>query len=248
MTKKNENVLAVVATENTKRVSGKVSANVEQVENTALALDAEELETPKKQRVFTDVRALFGFLSEDTNEIGDTIAEKNPSLKFSQVRKAVSEELKRRKQENAKIDNIAFSGVCEKIQNSPIFNDFKLFVGGCDDLLNLSSLLLADNGKKVVLFHGSQSDDGEKFETMTISKKGLHKPYKDLVYFSTADYSTQNVIRAFRCYCYYLQSMRRVNKQIANEQRKFNAFIELAKELHDIFGYMPEDFVEHLKF
>lgn len=243
MKKSNEMAAVVAASE---KVNSKVTANVETVENTAMSLDAEGCETPKKQQVFADVRKLFGFLSEDTNEIGDELLESNKGLKFSEIRKLVSVELKHRKDVNSRNDSIKFETVCETIQDSELINDFRLFVGNVENVATLKEKLINSDGK-VILYHGCQSEDGEKFDSMTVTKKGLHRPYKDTVYYSLLDYSTSNLIRGFRNYVYYLNSLKRVNRQIANEHRFVERFKELAANLHKDFGYMPADFSKLLE-
>ena len=242
MKKKESVVSSLVASETTKKVSGKTSANVDLVENSALSLDNEESESPKKQAVFASVRSLFGFSDFDretaANELqADWVSGK---ITFKELTSKLASLSKEVTKENEKIENIPFETICKTIEESELINDFSLFVGGSDLLAKKSLLLTSDN--KVILYHGKQSEESEKYEVSKITKKGLHKPYSDIIYISYVEYTTSNVLRAFRCFGYYLASVKRVNRQIANEKRMFTLWKELTSKLHEEFGYMPNDF------
>lgn len=241
MTKKVNSVASLVASETTKGVSNKVSVKADLVENTSYSIDEEESESIKKGEVFASVRELFGFATvRTTDEIADELQDLHPDWKFSKIRKESVKIAKTVKTENEKHEGLTFEQVCTKIQESDLIEDFSLYVG-TKDLLSLSSFLL--NNNKVVLFHGKQSEDSEKFETFKVTKKGLHKPYTDLTYISHVELNTSNIIRSFRCFGYYLASEKRVNRMIENENRKSTAFGEVANTLHKDLGFMPKDLI-----
>lgn len=243
MSKKQNSVVEFVTNETTKVVNGKVSANVDLVENSALSFDNEECESPKKQAVFASVRKLFGFSDFDRETAASELQIEwvSGKITFKELTSKLAQLSKEVNKENEKIENISFDDICNTLSNSSLISDFSLFVGGSDLLSLRSRLLTKDN--KVILYHGKQSEDSEKFETIKITKKGLHKPYSDVTFVSYVDYSTSNVIRAFRCYGYYLASEKRVNRQVNNESKKASLLGEMAKGMHDDLGFMPKDFV-----
>ena len=242
MSKKQNEVVNLLDNETTKVVSGKVSSNVDMVSDSALSIDESECESPKKQAVFAAVRELFGFSSFDRETAASELQADwvSGKITFKELTAKLSKLSKDVNKENEKLESISFEKVCETISNSDLISDFSLFVG-TKDLLSLRSRLITKDNK-VILYHGKQSEESEKYETIKVTKKGLHKPYSDVTFVSYEDYSTSNLIRAFRCFGYYLASERRVNRLIANEHRKFAAWKALTKELHDVFGYMPADF------
>ena len=248
MSKKNFSVNSVVATETQKRVSAKVSVNVDSVNETANKFDEEENESPKKAEVFAEVRALFGFSLFDRETAANALQADwvSGKITFKELTAKLSKLSKGVNKENEKLENKSFELVCETIEKSSLISDFSLFVG-TSDLKSLKERLTASNNR-VILYHGTQSEESEKFETIKVTKKGLHKPYSDICYISYAEMSTSNIIKAFRYYGYYLASLRRVNRQIANENRNVENFKKLAEILHKDFGYMPDDFDSLLKF
>ena len=248
MSKKVNEVMDLVANEVTKSVNGKKSSNVDLVENSALSIDNEECETPKKQAVFASVRELFGFAAIDKDELAKQFEDefKSGKITFSEFIKKVNDSAKVVNKENDAKENISFEDVCNTISNSSLISDFSLFVG-TKDLLSLRSRLVT-NDNKVILYHGKQSEDSEKFEVVKVTKKGLHKHYKDVTFVSYTDYSTSNLLRAFRCYGYYLASVKRVNRMISNEMKKFELWKQLTNDLHKDFGYMKEDFEKGYNF
>ena len=235
----NSNVATVVNEETSKVVRGKVSANVDMVSNTSLSIDEEDNESPKKIETFAKVRSLFGFMDFDRNKRGSELIASGET-DFAKIAKILTKESKEVALQNEKIENISFEKICETISNSPLLSDFSLFVGG-SDLLNLSSKLISSDGK-IILYHGKQSEDSEKFETCKVTVNGLHKPFTDICYISYVDYSTSNVIRAFRCYSYYLASIKRCNRLKKEETDTVAQYQAIKKKLHEKFGYMPNDF------
>ena len=243
MSKKNLDVLSVVATETTKSVSGKVSANVDLVENSAFELDAEESDNPKKDEVFGAVKELFGFSRFDRETAALSLQSDWTSGKitFKEFSARLAKLAKENNKANEKLENKTFETVCETIQKSTLINDVAVFVG-TSDLLSLKPLLV-DAKNRVILYHGKQSEESEKFETVKVTKKGLHKPYSDVCYLSYLESTTSNIIRALRNYSYYIQSINRVNRQIRQETRNSENLANLTNVMHKDFGFMPNDFV-----
>ena len=248
MSKKKNEVVNLLDNETTKVVSGKVSSNVDLVTDSALSIDESECESPKKQAVFASVRELFGFAAIDKDELAKQFEDefKSGKISFTDYVKKVNDAAKVVNKENDLKESISFEDVCNTISNSSLISDFSLFVG-TKDLLSLRSRLLT-NDNKVILYHGKQSEESEKFEVVKVTKKGLHKPYTDVTFVSYTDYSTSNLIRAFRCYGYYLASVKRVNRMISNEMKKFELWKQLTNDLHKDFGYMKDDFEKGYNF
>lgn len=239
----NSNVTSVINEEVATRAKGKVKSNVDAIENTSLSIDEEESESPKKKATFDNILSLFGFSFFDRDKFFDEHLQKITSkeLSYSEYKKRETKESKRINAENEKLDTLPFEMVCEKIVNSPYFSDFSLFVDS--DLEKVKSLIY--DGKKLTLFHGKVKKDEELNETWTpfvTEIKGLHKPYRDYINISFADYSVRNVVRAFRCYSYYKASLKRCYRMKKEESFAVQKYLEYKKILHEKYGYMPNDF------
>lgn len=242
----NNSIANLIESESEKRVSNKVSAKANVIMDTANVSDLEDSESPSKTRVFSDIRALFGFSAFDAEEIAVSLASDlaNGNISYKEFAKRLANARKESNDENEKLENLAFADVCDTLEeNSVICESLAEFVG-TRNFRSLESLLIANN--KVVIFHGKQSENGEKFTPYKVMIKGLHKPYIDMCYTSYMDITTSNIIRAFRNYCYYLASLKRVQKQVKEEKLLFAHFQDVVTKLHKEFGYMPNDFSETL--
>lgn len=239
--KVNNSNLSLVENEVSK-VSGRIKTKANVLNDTANVLDEEENETPKKKEVFAEVRALFGFSVFDPEELATNLAKDLASGKitYKEFSEKLSNSKKSVNKENEKLENIPFEDVCKTIQDSDLINDVSMFLGGCKDLVSLKDKLISDNS--IILYHGKQSEESEKFETVSVSVKGMHKSYKDVCYLSYLDYTVTNLIRAFRNYSYYLASLKRCKRMKEEETNSVIQYKELKKKLHEKFGYMPEDF------
>lgn len=209
------------------------------LEDTANSL--EETENPKKKEIFDKVRDLFGFSKFDKESFAKSLATDlaNGKISFADFQKKMSEGNKAVNNSNEELENISFDDVCTTISESDLLADVSRYIG-TTDLVSLKKNLVS--GDKVVLYHGSQSENGEKFEVCKVSVKGLHKPYTDICYTSLADATTSNIIKSFRHYGYYLDSLKRCKRQRKTENDLVSKIKELKEKLHTDFGYMPEDF------
>ena len=211
------------------------------LKNSANSLDEDENESPKKKAVFDEIKKLFGFLIFDEDEFcAELIAKGN---KMSVLRKLATAERKRINSYNEKIEGLGFDEICKKIEGSSLINDFSLFVG-TSDLSTLKDNII--NGNNVILFHGKQSEEGEKYESIKVTVKGLHKPYTDICYTSKVEISTSNILRAFRNYGYYLASVKRCKRMRREENTSVELLVNTCKSLRQKFGYMPEDLAKVL--
>jgi len=239
--------VAVSSNDTAKVVQGKVKANVSMVDNTSLSIDEEENESPKKKETFARVRSLFGFSLIDKDTLAESFKEEfiSGKISFTEYTKKVNDLVKGINKENETRENLTFEQVCDTIENDSIINDVSLFVK-TKDLKSLKTLLV--DGNNVILFHAKQSEDGDRYDTFKVTKKGLHKPYFDICYTSKVEISTSNIIRALSNYSYYLASLKRVNKAMQKEKILFSSLSDTISILHKEFGYMPDDFKGLLDF
>lgn len=234
--------LVVENVSNETTTKSKKSVNPDNLEDTANSLEDEN--NPKKKDVFSKVkRDVFGISDFD----GNTDDNREMALKFAKgeisfedYTKFISSARKETSGTNKEKENLSFEDVCEKISKSEFAKDFCSFV--TSDLLSLKSLLI--NGDKVVIFHGKQSETGDKFIADKVTIKGKHKPYTDTIYKSFAEISTSSILKSFQCYGYYKSSLKRCRKQRNNEYDKTSLFASLVTELHENFGFSKDDMVE----
>ena len=247
MTKKNfdatgnNSTSTLVVNETTKRVSNRVNSKADVSKDTANVLD--ETESIKKSETFAKVRELFGFTNFDPESIALSLASDlaNGKISYKEFSAKMTESRKATNQENEKIENISFEDICETLQKSNLIQDLSLFVG-TSNLSTLKEKLITDD-KKVILFHGKQSDESEKFDAYKVTLKGMHKPYSDLCYTSLADYSTSNIIRAFRNYEYFIKSLNRCKKQREKETFKVADLKEVVTSLKKDFGFSRDEVI-----
>ncbi len=230
----NSNTTSVINEESAKRVANRVKNKPNLLEDTANSLDEE---SPKKKQVFDDVKKLFGFEIFDENTFAEDMLKNGCT--YSELKNAIAKERKRVNANNDKLESLPLDMVIEKISNSLLLSDVSLFVG-TNELVTLTDKLVNDK-KQVILYHGKQSEEGEKFESFKVTVKGLHKPFEDTCYFSLVDYSVSNVIRALRNYSYYLASVKRCKKMRNTENDYVGTLKSTINELHKKFGYSKED-------
>lgn len=211
------------------------------LENSANKLEEEENESPKKRDLFSNVKTdVFGFSKfDDDNASIPELAAKLAAgeITLTDFNKAISGERKSINSSNQDKENLTFEEVCGKISDSKYFADFANYV--TKDLLSTKSLLI-DNDK-VVIYHGSQSEDNEKFVADKVTIKGAHKPYSDIIYKSFADITTSNILKAFSNYSYYKNSLKRCKKQKKQETDNVSYFIKVAAILKVNFGYSIDE-------
>lgn len=238
----NNSTSALVIDESVKRVSNRVNSKADVSKDTANVL--EETESIKKSETFAKVRKLFGFSEFDAETTALNLAQDLASGKISykDFVSKMSATRKATEKENEQIENRTFEEICETLQNSDLIQDLSLFVGTSNLLSLKEKIFTPDN--KLVMFHGKQSENDEKFDTYKVTLKGMHKPYTDLCFTSLADYSTSNVIRAFRNYCYFLKSLNRCKKQREKETISVNALRELVTSLKKDFGFSREEIIK----
>lgn len=224
----------VVNEESANRVNNRVKSKPNTLEDSANSLDEE---SPKKKQVFDEVKKLFGFEIFDENSFAEKMLKNGCT--YSELKQAIAKERKRVNSNNEKLESLPAAKVCEIITNSSLLNDFSVFVGG-SDLVSLADKLVNDK-KQVMLYHGKQSENGEKFESLKVSVKGLHKPFEDTCYYSLVDYSVSNLIRGFRNYGYYIASINRCKRLRNEENDRIGSLKGLVRTLHDKFGYSKED-------
>lgn len=213
------------------------------LENSANKLD-EENESPKKREIFARVKSeIFGISEFDgnTDEIRDLAAQfASGSITFEDYTKALTNARKGTRESNTDKENLSFEEVCKKINDydvSDLNSDFALFVSS--DLLSLKPLLI--DGDKVVIYHASQSDDGEKFVSDKVTLKGAHKPYSDIIYKSFADITTSNILKAFASYSVYKNSIKRCKKQRKQETDNVSSLMLTAATLKVKFGFSVDE-------
>lgn len=216
------------------------------LEDSANKLD-EENESPKKREIFARVKSeIFGISEFDgnTDEIRDLAAQfASGAITFEEYTKALTNARKDTRESNSDKENLSFEEVCKKINDydvNDLNSDFALFVSS--DLLSLKPLLI--DGDKVVIYHASQSEDGEKFVSDKVTIKGAHKPYSDIIYKSFADITTSNILKAFASYSVYKNSVKRCKRQRKQELDKLSLFTTLIHELHENFGYSADELKE----
>lgn len=211
------------------------------LENSANKLDEEENDTPKKRDLFSNVKTdVFGFSKfDDENENIPELAAKLAAGKITltEFNKAISGERKSINSSNQDKENLSFEVVCEMISSSKYFEDFSKYVA--KDLLSLKPLLI-DNDK-VIIYHGSQSEEGEKFVSDKVIIKGAHKSYSDIIYKSFAEITTSNILKAFSNYSYYKNSLKRCKRQKKQETDNTNYLINIAAVLKVNFGYSIDE-------
>lgn len=242
------NTMVVENVSNETTTKSKKSVNPDNLEDTANSLEEES--NPRKNEVFSRVkREIFGISEFDGNtDINREMAQKfaNGSISFEDYSKFLSSYRKETNANNTEKENLTFEEVCKKINDydvDDLNSDFCSFVAL--DLLSLKSLLI--DGDKVVLYHGKQSENGDKFLADKVTVKGLHKPYSDVIYKSFADVTTSNILRAFQCYSYYKASVKRCKRQKKNETDTNICFINAAAKLSVQFGYSTEELSNILK-
>lgn len=234
----NSNTICEVISEET---TAKVAKRVKTKCNISEVTEEIESETPKKSRLFDEVKKLFGFTTFDKeafllNAASDLASGVITPAKFFELQKQAQNEVS---ENNKTSENLSFEKVCEMICESGLNKDLIPYLG-TSDLLALKPLLI--DGANVVLYHGAQSEENEKFDVLTVSVKGLHKPYVTNVYTSKVDITTSNIIRGFRNYSYYLAAKKRVNRMRERETFLLSHLHEVAKELHEKFGFVSSDF------
>ena len=232
-----ESNTALVVNESANRVNNRVKSKADILDNTANSLDKESL---KKKEVFDSVKKLFGFELFDEN----TFAEEKlkSGCTYSELKQAIAKERKRVNSNNENLESLPIAKVCETIVNSSLLSDLSVFLGGENDLVALAEKLVNDK-KQVTLYHGTQSENGEKFESLKVSVKGLHKPFEDTCYYSLVDYSVSNLIRGFRNYGYYVASINRCKRLRNEENDRVGTFKSDIKTIHSKFGYSKEDLI-----
>lgn len=242
------NTMVVENVSNATTTKSKKSVNPDNLDDTANSLEEEN--NPKKNEVFSRVkREIFGISdfngnTEDNREMALKFA--NGEISFEDYTKFISSARKDSANSNTEKENLSFEEVCKKISDydvDDLNSDFCSFVAL--DLLSLKSLLIEEN--KVVLYHGKQSETGDKFIADKVTIKGLHKPYSDVIYKSFADITTSNILRAFQCYSYYKASVKRCKRQKKNETDTNICFINAAAKLSVSFGYSTEELSNILK-
>ena len=237
-----DNVSTVVIEENSSKKTKVQKPDV--LEDSANKLEEEENDTPNKRDLFSNVKTdVFGFSKfDDDNESIPELAAKLAAgeITLTDFNKAISGERKSINSSNQDKENLTFEDVCGKISESKYFEDFAKYV--TKDLLSTKSLLI-DNDK-VVIYHGAQSEDGEKFVTDKVIIKGAHKPYSDIIYKSFADITTSNIIKAFSNYSYYKNSLKRCKRQRKQEFDKKDSFLTDAATLKIKFGYSNQELTD----
>ena len=214
------------------------------LEDSANKLEEEENERPKKRDVFSRVKSeIFGISEFDgnTDEIRDLAAKfASGEITFEEYNKALTNARKDTRESNTGKENLSFDDVCSRIssfENQDLVSDFYSFVSS--DLLSLKSLLI--NNDKVIIYHASQSEDGEKFVSDKVTLKGAHKPYSDIIYKSFADITTSNILKAFASYSVYKNSIKRCKRQRKQETDKFLLLLNTAATLKVYYGYSVEE-------
>ena len=213
-------------------------------ENSANKLEEEENESPKKRDVFSRVKSeIFGISEFDgnTDEIRELAAKfASGSITFEDYSKALSNARKDTRESNTDKENLSFDDVCTRISsfdNQDLVSDFCSFVA--NDLLSLKSLLINDD--KVIIYHASQSDDGEKFVTDKVIIKGAHKPYSDVIYKSFVEITTSNILKSFASYSVYKNSIKRCKRQRKQETDNVSSLMLTAANLKVKFGYSVDE-------
>lgn len=234
-----DNVSTVVIEENSSKKSKVQKPDV--LEDSANKLEEEENDTPKKRDLFSNVKTdVFGFSKfDDYNESIPELAAKLAAgeITLTDFNKAISGERKSINTSNQDKENLTFDDVCRMISESKYFEDFAKYV--TKDLLSTKSLLI-DNDK-VVIFHASQSEDGEKFVTDKVTLKGAHKPYSDIIYKSFAEITTSNILKSFASYSVYKNSIKRCKRQRKLETDNVSSLLLTAANLKVRFGYSVDE-------
>lgn len=214
------------------------------LEDSANKLEEEENESPKKRDVFTRVKSeIFGISEFDgnTDEIRNLAAKfASGAISFEDYTKALANARKDTRESNTDKENLSFDDVCNRIssfENQDLVSDFYSFVSS--DLLSLKSLLV--DGEKVVIYHASQSEDGEKFVSDKVTLKGAHKPYSDIIYKSFADITTSNILKAFASYSVYKNSIKRCKRQRKQETDTVSSLMITAATLKVKFGFSVDE-------
>lgn len=235
-----DNVSTIVVDEISNSKKSKVQ-KPDVLENSANKLEEEENDTPKKRDLFSNVKTdVFGFSKfDDDNASIPELAAKLAAgeITLTDFNKAISGERKSINSSNQDKENLTFDDVCRMISESKYFEDFAKYV--TKDLLSTKSLLIDDD--KVVIYHGAQSEDGEKFVTDKVTIKGAHKPYSDMIYKSFADITTSNILKAFSNYSYYKNSLKRCKKQKKQETDNVSYFVNVSAILKVNFGYSIDE-------
>ena len=214
------------------------------LEDSANKLEEEENESPKKRDIFSRVKSeIFGISEFDgnTDEIRELAAQfASGAISFEDYSKALTNARKDTRESNTGKENLSFDDVCSLIssfENQDLVSDFYSFVSS--DLVSLKSLLINDD--KVIIYHASQSEDGEKFVSDKVTLKGAHKPYSDIIYKSFADITTSNILKSFASYSVYKNSIKRCKRQRKQEFDRKDNFLTDAATLKIKFGYSNEE-------
>lgn len=236
------NASTIVVNEVSNSKKSKVKPDV--LEDSANKLEEEENESPKKRDVFTRVKSEIFGISEfngNTDEIRDLAAKfASGAITFEDYTKALSNARKDTRESNTDKESLSYDDVCTRISsftNQDLVSDFYSFVSS--DLLSLKSLLL--DGEKVVIYHASQSEDGEKFVSDKVTLKGAHKPYSDVIYKSFAEITTSNVLKSFASYSVYKNSIKRCKRQRKQETDNVSSLMITAANLKVKFGYSVDE-------
>lgn len=234
----NSNTICEVISEET---TAKVANRVKTKCNLSEVTDEIENETPKKSKLFDEVKKLFGFATFDKesfllNAASDLASGVITPAKFFELQKQAQNEVS---ENNKTSENLSFEKVCETICESGLNKDLLPYLG-TSDLLALKPLLI--DGANVVLYHGAQSEGG-KFHEMSIFENGLRKKYLSKVWYSKDEANTSNILRALRYYSYYVSAKRSAKNKSKDETKKVNLLKEILLSLHKECGYMKEDFV-----
>ena len=226
--------LQVVEVENnttTKSVKSKPTS-----ENSTNMVDEADA-NPTKKRIFDEVKKLFEFEIFDENGFADNLM--SAGCKYSELKEKINAERKRINSINKEKENLSIEQVFEIIENSGIAKDIQdLFL--TPDLSVIKNRILSDNNT-LNLYHGSQSTDGEKFESIEVKIEGAHKVYKDICYVSKIEMCTSNAIRAISNFEYYLKSMNRCKRERKKEIFRNGDIQDAIRDLHKTFGYSEND-------
>lgn len=215
---------------------GRVSQNVDNSTETANVMDAEEAESVSKLILFGKIRSLIGFPELDEQTLFAT------SKNFEEFKRRLADEKKKLNEETDKLENMTIEQICNIIESSEFSDDFKKFVSfGGLSLVEIANQLLISPKGKVILYHGKQSEDSEKFEESKVCISGKHKKYEDITFLSYVDYNTTNVIRAFRNFCYYTASYKRCLRKKETETNLVEMYQKAVSSLMKDFGYTIEE-------
>ena len=222
--------------ETVKPSKGRVSQNVDNSTETANVMDAEEAESVSKRILFGKIRSLIGFPELDEQTLFAT------SKNFEEFKRRLADEKKKLNAETEKLENMTIEQICDIIESSEFSDDFYRFVSfGGLSLVEIANKFLISPKGKVILYHGKQSEDSEKFEESKVTVSGKHKKYEDITFISYVDYNTTNIIRAFRNFCYYTASYKRCLRKKETETNLVEMYQKAVNSLMNDFGYTIEE-------